>query len=295
MWKGHYALPWLRLGDPDGGFELIYAFRDLNAKVIGVTTTMGVSATEIGAECTRRILKLLGIKDIPVLIGAKHPNELGVETEAARFIVDSVMENPGKVHIVATAPLTNIATALMIEPRLPEYWGALHFATGEFRGALGDQSDLSLYSLAGIPDLNTNVDIKATQYVLDHGGAFPIYPNEVMDEIFFSRADYEYVKNAGTKLGDFIAYEVRVFNFLYGLIPGGQGLVPHGVAPTAIALDPTYECEFIECAIVMKDLGHQGHIFALSNDPNLPKHKIYTSISDDSKKRMHDTMLRRCV
>ncbi len=295
VWKGHYALPWLRLMDPDGGFELIYALRDPNAQVVGITTMMGVSAPKVGIECTKRILRLLGLDDIPVLLGAWHPNQLGTKTEAARFLVDTIMENPGKVHIVATGPLTNIATALMIEPRLPAYWGALHFATGEFRGALGDQSDLFLASMIGIPDLNTNVDVKATRYVLDHGGGFPIYPNEVMDEIFFSRADYETVKAAGTKLGDFIAYETRVYNFLYSLIPLGKGMIPHGVAPTAIALDPSYDCEYIESAIVMRDFGHQGQAFLLSNDPTLPKHKIYTQLSEASKKRMHDTLIQRCI
>ncbi|MHA1648790.1 MAG: nucleoside hydrolase, partial [Candidatus Helarchaeota archaeon] len=173
IWRGHYALPWLRLMDPDGGLELIYALRDSNARIVGVTTMMGVSATDVGIQCTKRILKILGMNDVLVLRGASHPNQLGKETPAARFLIETIMDNPGKVHIIATGPLTNIATALMLEPRLPEYWGALHFATGEFRGALGVVSDLFLPSLLGIPDLNTNVDIKATKYVLEHGGAFP--------------------------------------------------------------------------------------------------------------------------
>ncbi|MHA1278180.1 MAG: nucleoside hydrolase [Candidatus Helarchaeota archaeon] len=295
VWKGHYALPWLRLMDPDGGFELLYALRDPNARVVGITTMMGVSAPEIGIKCAQRILQILGLTDVPVLLGARHPNQLGIETDAARFLIDTIMENPGKVHVIATGPLTNIATALMMEPRLPDYWGALHFATGEFRGALGDQSDLFLASMIGIPDLNTNVDPKATQYVLDHGGRFPIYPNEVMDEIFFSRADYKTVKNAGTKLGDFIAYETRVYNVLYSLVPFSKGMIPHGVPPTAIALDPTYECEYIESAIAMRDYGHQGYAFVLSNDSTLPKHKIYTGLSETSKEQMHDILVQRCI
>ena len=116
-----------------------------------------------------------------------------------------------------------------------------------------------------------------------------------MDEIFFTPTDYEYVKNVGTKLGDFIAYEVRVYNFLYNLVPFGEGMVPHGVAPTAIALDPTYECNYIENAVILKDFGHQGHAFVLSKDPNLPKHKIFISLKEEAKVRMHKTLLHRCI
>ncbi|MHA1266841.1 MAG: nucleoside hydrolase [Candidatus Helarchaeota archaeon] len=295
IWKGHYALPWLRLMDPDGGFELLYALRDQNARVIGITTMMGVSATSVGMRCAKRILNLLGIEDVPVLKGATHPRELGTETEAARFIVDAVMAHPGKVHIVATGPLTNIATALMIKPDLPQYWGALHFATGEFRGALGVPSDLFLPSLIGIPDLNTNVDVSATHYVLEHGGPFPIYPNEIMDDLYFTRADYAFVKNAGTRVGNFIAYETRVYNFLFNLMPFSKGMIPHGVPPTAIALDPTYRCQIIESAVILKNFGHQGFAFQLSKNPNLPKHKIYIQLSAEARDRMHRTLLRRCI
>ncbi len=296
IWKyGHYVLPWLKLTDPDGGLELIYALRDPNVQVIGITTMMGVATTPIAIRAAKRILKLLGRSDVPVLQGAITPANLGHETEAAHFLVDAIMENPGQVEIIATGPLTNIATALMIEPRLPEFWGSLHFATGEFLGALGERSDLFLPTLVGIPDLNTNVDVPATKYVVEHAGPFPIYPNEVMDDVFFTRIDYETVKNAGTKLGDFLAYELKIYNFLYGAIPLSQGMVPHGVPPTALTTEPSLDCYTVECAVELRDFGKLGHAFVLSNDPKLPKHKIFVRLSDKTSAHIHDQLLSRCI
>lgn len=64
------------------------------------------------------------------------------------------------VEIIATGPLTNIATAMMMEPRLPQFWKELHFGTGEFLGALGNLSDLFWLTLIGIGDLNIHVDVE---------------------------------------------------------------------------------------------------------------------------------------
>ncbi|MHA1301404.1 MAG: nucleoside hydrolase, partial [Candidatus Helarchaeota archaeon] len=297
VWKyGHYLIPWLRITDPDGGLELIYALRDPSIQVVGITVMMGVAPTVTCFHSAKNILKLLEIQDIPILMGAKTPKDLGVETEAARFIIDTIMENPGKVEILATGPLTNIATALMMEPKLPEYWHTLHFATGEFRGALGLVSDLYMPSLIGIPDLNTNVDVKATQYVLEHGGSFPIYPNEVMDDLILTRSDYNNLKNAGTKISNFITYELRINDFLFNNFNSfGTGIIPHGVVPAALMCDPTYQSVTTESAVILKNFGHQGYAFEISKDPNLPKHKIHIKVKSHDRKRMHRTLMSRLI
>ncbi|MFX0135879.1 MAG: nucleoside hydrolase [Candidatus Hodarchaeota archaeon] len=293
IWKyGHYAIPWLKITDPDGGLELIYGLRDPNTQVLGVTIIMGVASTDVCVQAAKNILNILNIKDVPVLRGARTPKDLGVETEAARFIVNTVMDNPGQVEIIATGPLTNIATAIMIEPELPKYWHTLHFATGEFRSALGEISDLYYPSLLGIPDLNINVDINATRYVLEHGEAFPIYPNEIMDDIILTRKDYNRIKNAGTKIGNYIAYELKIHDFIFGIF---GGMIPHGVVPIALALDPSYKCKTIESAIVMKNYGSQGYAFVLSNNPKLNKHKIYLRINEADKGRIHQKLIERLI
>ncbi len=297
VWKqGHYFSKWIKLTDPDGGLELIYGLREPNVRILGITIMMGVAPTSTCVQAAKNVLKVLGRSKIPVLKGARSPSDLGKETEAARFIIDQVKKNPGKVEIVATGPLTNIATAMRLEPELPKLWRCLHFATGEFRRTLGETSDLYGMLLLGVPDLNINVDVKATNYVLKHGGAFPIYCNEIMDDIIFNRRDYNQVLNAKTSIGNYVAYELKVINFIYNhMIPLGKGLIPHGVVPIALALDPTYKSEWIESAVVMKSYGYQGFAFELSDDPKLPKHKVHFKLSDDTKKRMHRELITRLI
>ncbi|MBD3228372.1 MAG: hypothetical protein GF329_09305 [Candidatus Lokiarchaeota archaeon] len=293
--RGHFWVNWLRITDPDGGLELIYALRDPNVKVLGITVMMGVAPMNTCLQAAKRILKVLDMEEIPVIPGAKTADDLGKETDAARFIVDMVKKYPNRVELIATGPLTNIATALMIEPELPKYWKTLHFATGEFRGALGKISDLFLPSLIGIPDLNTNVDVEATKYVVENAGEFPIYPNEIMDEISLDKDDYYQIRDMKTRIAEYIIYELRIHNFLFNeLTPLAGGMIPHGVVPAGIILEEGYdECEFVKFAIEVRDYGHQGHAFVLSNDPSLPKHKIYYKMNKNFKEKLYNTLIDR--
>ncbi len=294
--NGHYWLNFVKITDPDGGLELIYALREPNVRILGVTIMMGVAHTNVCVKAAKNIMKVLGITNVPVLKGAESHRDLGNETEAARFIVDMCKKYPKRVEIIATGPLTNIATALMIEPKLPEYWKTLHFATGEFRGKLGVMSDLYLPILFGVQELNTNVDYKATEYVLKHGGSFPIYPNEVMDDVIVSGADYKLIKSSKSNLTKFLTYEMKITNLLYShFIPLSRGLVAHGVIPTALALEPSYKSETIESAVEMRKYGYQGYTFVLSDNPKLSKHKIHVKLDKSSAERMHLNLIKRLL
>ena len=280
---GSYVAPWLKVTDPDGGIELLYALRDPGIELLGVTCTMGCSTTAVCLHATRRILELAGRTEIPVLHGADSPTDLGRETEAAHFIIETVMAHPGQVEIVATAPLTNLATALMLEPRLPQYWKALHVGTGEFLGALGERSDAYLGRFVGYKDLNINVDPEAARYVLEHAGDFILYSNEIMDDARFTHADRKALRRAGTPLARFVADEVGPAFHTLGLVNalrGEPGLFLHGVIPLALALEPDLAEPPIELRVAMAKRRLGGYIFAISEDPAIPARKLYVRLSD---------------
>jgi purine nucleosidase len=290
---GTYPAPWLPVTDPDGGLELLYALRDPAVEVLGITCTMGCSTTEVCMHAARRILELAGRSEVPVLRGAASPKELGQPTEAARFIVDAVMSRPGQVEIVATAPLTNIATALMLEPRLPRNWKALHLGTGEFLGALGERSDAYLGRFVGYQDLNINVDPEAARYLLAHGGDFILYPNEIMDDARFTGADRRALKKAATPLALYVADELGPIFKTLGVLNGrGLGTVMylHGVIPLAVALQPDLAEPPLELRVTMERRRFGGYIFAESEDPAVPSRKLYVRLHDPAtlEKRLRE-------
>jgi len=276
--------------DPDGGLELVYMLREPEIEVIGITCTAGCSTLAVCMDADKKLLKLLGREDIPVLAGGAGPKDLGKPSPASEFIIKQVMAHPGKVEILATAPLTNIATAMMAEPALSKTWKTLHFATGEFHGAFGARSDARLLEWAGYKDLNINVDPAATRYVLEHGGAFPVYPNELMDDADITFSDWRELKSSKSSLARYIASETFIFLNIEagaGRVLGLTGMAVHGLIPAAVAVHPElYAGRTVEGKIQMTKTKRNGFIFKMADEPGLDAHKIYVDMRNaDSLKK----------
>ncbi len=137
--------------DCDPGYDdavaLLLAAGAPNIDLLGVTTVAGNQSIEKVTRNALRILKLLGRDDIAVAQGAYRPllrgeavacpeihGESGLDGTtlpeadykldsrcAAQFIVDTIMREPaGTVTLVPIGPLTNIALAARLEPRIVE-------------------------------------------------------------------------------------------------------------------------------------------------------------------------------
>lgn len=116
--------------DPDDALALALILASPELTLEGVTCVY--ADAPLRARITTKLLQLRGISNIPVRVGASktltrvRPAHLaGYEGEgllepgdealflhpeyAPDFIARLVMENPGEIHIIAVAPLTNIA------------------------------------------------------------------------------------------------------------------------------------------------------------------------------------------
>lgn len=133
----------------DDAMAIFYALRSPDINVIGLTTVFGNTDVHHCTANALRLVEVAGHAEIPVAEGAGVPliikprstgkavhgedgfgniaHELPrlktapVNQHAAAFIVEQVMAAPGQVTLLALGPLTNLALALRLEPRLPEY------------------------------------------------------------------------------------------------------------------------------------------------------------------------------
>ena len=130
----------------DDTMALTFALRSPELEVVGVTSVFGNAAGSVTAQNALRLVELEGNDHIPVARGADRAvvfpaMELGtmvhgedgmgntnppppkgklLDMHAAEFIVETVLANPGDITLVPVGPLTNIALALRLEPRIAD-------------------------------------------------------------------------------------------------------------------------------------------------------------------------------
>lgn len=128
----------------DDAMALYFALCSPELEVVGLTTVFGNGPVDLTTTNALRLLEIAGRTDIPVargaadpLIGAFNhsaavvhgddgqgniflppPTAQPVAQSAAEFIVARVLAEPGAITLLAIGPLTNLALALQLEPRI---------------------------------------------------------------------------------------------------------------------------------------------------------------------------------
>ncbi|ATN01077.1 nucleoside hydrolase [Proteus cibarius] len=129
----------------DDAIAILLALASPEIKVLGITTVAGNVELDKVHENARNILSFVSRPDIPLARGCERPliarrgsktqvhgnnglagvmlpksNYTYPDIHAVDFIIDTVMSNPKEVTLCPTAPLTNIAMAMLKEPRLKD-------------------------------------------------------------------------------------------------------------------------------------------------------------------------------
>ena len=247
----------------DDALALLYAVASPEVDLVAATCVMGNIELDDVVRNTLAVLELAGRGDVEVARGAALPltgnyapapsvhGERGLgradppkaarpvsERDASRSIVDRVRERPGEIVLVATGPLTNIATALAEEPDLPRLLRAFAIMGGAF-DHIGNVT----------PSAEANIwwDPEAASAVFS---AFSGVPEDklpicvgldVTEQVRMTYADVEAVTGSApdSPVGRLIREAVPFYIEFYERWGDLKGAAMHDPLALAIAIDPS--------------------------------------------------------
>lgn len=195
--------------DTDDALAIALAASCSDIQLEGVTTVH--ADAPLRARIARRLLDLAGRADVPVVAGASYPlapalpetfhwppqlwghEGKGVLEEqdllpsadldatgddAARFIVACTAASPGDISLVTIGPLTNLARALLLEPRLGNLIRDVTL--------MGGMVDADRTPWPPVLETNLNADPEAARIVFDSGLPLTMIPFEVTTRVFLT-------------------------------------------------------------------------------------------------------------
>jgi inosine-uridine nucleoside N-ribohydrolase len=200
----------------DDSMALMLALQSPEFDILGVTTVAGNESVERATSDVLRMLEIAGRPDIPVYVGADMPlvhekSDFAVENygkwysdepppephggfarkkaeeqTATSYIVDTVLERPGEVTIIAIGPLTNVAQAIRQEPTVASKVKRLVIMGGAI-AALPDGAG----NITPNAEFNFWVDPEAAYVTLRSGISIELSPLNVSRKSGLDREWYE--------------------------------------------------------------------------------------------------------
>jgi purine nucleosidase len=197
--------------DIDDGFALALAVAEPTIDLELVTTTHGNTDVVTATRLSRELLALLGRDDVPVVRGAAgplDPRHRRAERDpapppdpdpppgtghAAAEIASRVLASPGEVTLVAVGPLTNVALALLLEPRVVTAVREVVVMGGVYLGTT---------NVAWMPaEFNFWSDPDAAQVVLSSGAPLRLVGLDVTRQVRLGRDDAARLSTGGGAFG----------------------------------------------------------------------------------------------
>ncbi len=291
----------------DDAATIFMAVNHPEIELVGLTTVFGNATTE---QSTKNALKLLEIaerEDIPVAQGAEKPlngvefevggfvhgnNGLGdieiaepktraINQNAAEFIVQQIMDNPGEISLCAIAPLTNLAEALKLEPQIAQKVKEVVIMGGTI-----DHTG----NISPVAEANVWNDAYAADKVLTAGWDITMVGLNVTMGVILDQNYLSMLKDKAGIQGKFIHDSWQFYQNFYKTVRKLPGASAHDLTALAYLMHPEYfETKTGGMRVVTDGIARGQTILSdleFSNWENtpwekLPLVKVCTSINTD--------------
>jgi inosine-uridine nucleoside N-ribohydrolase len=238
----------------DDAMAILFAFAAPELEVVGLTTIFGNVQTHLATQNALRLVEFAGRAHTPVAHGAEQPlvipydripeivhgaDGLGnthqpapegqaIERTAAQFIVETVMQHPGEITLVPVGPLTNLALALDLEPRIVNHVQEVVLMGGAatVNGNVNPAAEANIWHDPHAADQVFTAGWPLTMVGLD------VTMATTMDEAYLAGL-------RATRTGDYIYQISRFYQQFHKLAHNLDGCHTHDPSAIAYLLDPT--------------------------------------------------------
>jgi inosine-uridine nucleoside N-ribohydrolase len=241
----------------DDAMAIFLALRSPELHIEAITVVAGNVVVDDGATNALALLELAGADDIPVAKGASGPlvrrlttaevihGERGLgettlppprgeldERHAVDAIIDIVTANPGEITLVPVGPLTNIALALLKEPKLVSMVPEIILMGGSTAG--GNAS----------PEAEANIhnDPEAAKIVFRSGIPITMVGLGATGQTRITRDHLPALRRGSTPIGTYVA-ELADFYLRFSERLGFEGTSLHDPLAVGLAIDKTLALE----------------------------------------------------
>lgn len=194
--------------DCDTGMDDAIAIATITAikefEIMGICCVGGNVELHKTTRNTLDVLEYLG-KDIKVYAGEAKPLERALEVaydyhgesgigdvilpkskrqleekNAIDFMYETIMQNRGEIHIIATGPSTNVAKLLLIYPQVKEFIASITFMGGGIKeGNVTAHAEFNVYCDPEACKILVNSGVPVTMVGLDATMKGKLYPEEM--------------------------------------------------------------------------------------------------------------------
>lgn len=211
--------------DVDDVMAVALAALSPEIKVEGITTVYG--DVDLRSRMVVKVLQMLGREDIPVMAGVRdvllrnrkiwwlgHEGE-GLLTEedadlkyderhAVDFIIDTVMNNPGEITLIAIGPFTNLAIAIAREPKIAQAVKQIIVMGGSARlGTNGAELEPS--------DHNVKCDPESASLVFKSGAPIVMCGYDVTRQVLIREEHIRRLEESGDALNQAMGRMIRIW------------------------------------------------------------------------------------
>ena len=273
----------------DDAMALLFAQRSPALELVGVTTVLGNASIETVTRNALYLCERFSI-DVPVHQGAacalmggideyptfvhgddglgniqpSTPKATPATGAAARFIVDTVLKNPGEITLIAVGRMTNLALALRLEPSI----ATLVKEVVIMGGALGSNEFTG--NVTPVAEANIHGDTHAADIVLSADWPLVMVGLDVTMQTIMLQEQTQRIRETAGDVGQFIWDISRFYENFYRESRGTAGFPMHDSSAVAYVIDPQLFTTVSGAIRVTTDGISKGHTILVPGDSKFP-------------------------